>query len=231
MDRSLFRAQSFPVEGSKKLACVITGYGGKIKHYQGVIRTLNEQGFTVIAYEHSLSVMTSGNPYDLLNLVDGTCADFASKLAGYKKIICVGASAGAGLCFAMQRRMPAIRYGIYAVAGMSGKDALKSPLFYLVRKRFSRRGFNTDRLNDLWREIDVSADEPPSQGLSFVMVLGKRDRVVTYEKAMVTLHAWQAAGVPIKIITKPKLGHLGTIKWYKQHIDELLIEAEHLACN
>jgi hypothetical protein len=228
MGRPLFRTQSFPVEGSDKLACVITGYGGKIKRYQSVIQALNERGFTVIAYEHSLSVLTSGNPHDLLNLVDGTCADFANKIAGYKKVICIGASAGAGLCFAMQRRMPAIQYGIYAVAGMPGKDALESPLFYFVRKRLNEHGFSAAKRNSLWQEIDVSPDNPPKRDLSFVMVLGKRDRIVNYGKALATLQAWQNAGVPIKIITKPNLGHLGTIRWYKQHIDELLTKAERL---
>jgi hypothetical protein len=228
MSSPLFRTQSFPVKGSEKLACVITGYGGKIKRYQSVIQTLNKRGFTVIAYEHSLSVMTSGNPLDLLNLVDGTCNDFTEKIAAYKKIICIGASAGAGLCFAMQRRMPAIQYGIYAVAGMPGKDALESPLFYFVRKKFNKHGFNAAKRNNLWREIDISPDDPPGRHVAFVMVLGERDRIVSYEKALATLRAWQQADVPIKIITKPGLGHLGTIRWYKQHIDELLTEAEHL---
>lgn len=147
MDSPLFRAQSFPVEGSDKTACVIAGYGGKITGYEGVVQTLNKRGFTVIAYEHSPSVLTSGNPYDLLNLVDGICNDFSKKIVGYKKIICIGASAGSGLCFALQRRIPAIQYGIYAVAGMSGKDAFKSPLFYFVRKKFKRQGFSAAKLN------------------------------------------------------------------------------------
>lgn len=228
MNAPLFRVQSFPVEGSEKVACVITGYGGKIKNYQGVVQTLNNRGFTAIAYEHNLSVMTSGNPQDLLNLVGEICDDFAGKIAGHKKIICIGASAGAGLCFALQRRIPTIQYGIYAVAGMSGKDALATPLFYFVRKKFNKHGFSTTRLNGLWREIDVSPDDPPQRSVAFVMVLGKRDRLISYEKALATLQAWQNAGVPIKIITKSNLGHLGTIRWHKKHINELLIEAENL---
>lgn len=149
-------------------------------------------------------------------------------MADYKKIICIGASAGAGLCFAMQRRMPAIQYGIYAVAGMSGKYALKLPLFYLVRRKFNESGFSAAQLNDLWQGIDVSTDDPPQQHVAFVMVLGKRDRLVSYKKALATLQAWQEAGVPIQIITKSNLGHLETIRWYKKHIDELLAEAERL---
>jgi acetyl esterase/lipase len=228
MSSHLFRTESFPVEGSEKVACVITGYGGKIKRYQSVIQALNKRGFTVIAYEHSRSVVTSGNPHDLLSLVDGICKDFAEKVTGYKKMICIGASAGAGLCFALQRRMPAIQYGIYAVAGMPGKDAIESPLFYFVRKKFKKHGFSTARLNSLWQEIDISPDEPPQRSVSFVIVLGKRDRLVRYEKALATLQAWQNAGVPIKIFTRSNRGHVGTIRWHKKHIDELLVTAERL---
>ncbi|HET8670302.1 MAG TPA: hypothetical protein VFM05_06615 [Candidatus Saccharimonadales bacterium] len=228
MDNHLFHTQSFPVEGSAKLACVIAGLGGKIKNYQSPIQTLNDRGFSVIAYEHSSSVMTSGNPHDLLNLVDGICNDFSGKAVGYKKIICIGASAGSGLCFALQKRMPSIKYGIYAVAGMSGKDALKSPLFYFVRKKFSRQGFSAAKLNLLWREIDVSSDNPPPPHVAFVMVLGKRDWIVSYRKALTTLQAWQRAGVPIKIVTRPNVGHIGAIRWHKEHISELLDEAERL---
>jgi hypothetical protein len=83
-------------------------------------------------------------------------------------------------------------------------------------------------LNRLWREIDVSPNDPPERHVSFVMVLGKRDIIVRYQKALATLQAWQNAGVPIKVITKPNLGHLGAIRWYKKHIDELLDEAEQL---
>lgn len=228
MSSSLFRTQSFPVKDSERLACVITGLGGKIKSYRGVIQTLNNRGFSVVAYEHSASILMSGNPYDLLNLIDEIRKDFASKVVGYKKIICIGASAGSGLCFALQRRMPDIQYGIYAVAGMSGKEAFASPLFYLVRRRFEKCGFSADQLNDLWRDIDVSPDNPPKRDLAFVMVLGKRDRIVNYRKALATLQAWQNAGVPLKIITKPSLGHLRAIKWHKEHINELLDAADRL---
>lgn len=229
MSGSLFRAQSFPVADASKLACVITGYGGKIKSYHGLIQALNQRGFSVIAYEHSRAVMLSGDPQDLLNLVEGICNDFAQKAAGYKEIICVGASAGAGLCFALQRRMPAVRYGIYAVAGMPGKDAIASPKFYFIRKRFEKRGFSAEQLNRLWQEIDVSPDNPPSKRVAFVMVLGQRDKLVNYTKALATLQAWQRAGVPIQIITRPRSGHLATIRWHKRHVEELLAAAENLA--
>jgi hypothetical protein len=114
---------------------------------------------------------------------------------------------------------------------MAGKDAFASPLFYFVRKKFAQRGFNAAQLESLWQDIDVSPDNPPQRHVAFVMVLGKRDKLVRYEKALATLQAWQKAGVPIKVITRPRLGHIGTIRWHKNHIEELLDEAERLTSN
>lgn len=228
MNNSLFRSKLFPVEGSDKLACVIAGFLGKISRYKNVAQSLNKQGFTVIGYEHSPSVLTSGNPQGLINLVDEICKDFAEKAAGYKKIICIGASAGAGLCFHLQKRMSTIQYGVYAGAGEPGGDVFERPLFYFARKKFNNNGFSTSKVKSLWHELDIAPDNPPKQNVAFVMVLGKRDKVIRYEKALAALQAWQKAGVPIKIITRPNSGHMGTVRWYKQHLDELLAEAEQL---
>lgn len=228
MNNPLFRTQVFPVEGSDKIACVTAGWRGKIAGYENLIQTLNKRGFTVIGYEHSPLVLISGNPQRGVALLDEICNDFAQQAASYKKIICVGASAGAGLGLALQRRMPAIQYGVYAGAGEPGKDVLERPLFYFLRKKFNKRGFSASKVRSLWQELDISPDNPPKQNVPFVIVLGKRDKIVRYEKALAALQAWQKAGAPIKIITKPNLGHRGVIAWHKEHIEELLNEAEQL---
>ncbi len=228
MNKPLFRTQSFPVEGSNKIACIITGYRGKITRYKSVIQTLNRRGFTAIGYEYSSSILTDCDPQGVVGLLDGIYNDFADKAGGHKKIICTGASAGAGLCLAIQRRMPAMQYGVYAGAGEPGEDVIERPLFYFVRKKFNEHGFSTTKVKSLLQELDISPDHPPRQNLSFVIVLGKRDKLSRYEKALAALQSWQNAGVPIKIITRSNLGHLGTIRWYKKHIDELLDEAERL---
>jgi hypothetical protein len=58
------------------------------------------------------------------------------------------------------------------------------------------------------------------------MALGKKDKVVNYQKARTTLESWQNKGQMIRIITQPSVGHLGIIRWYKKHFRELLAEAE-----
>lgn len=224
---SLFTTQSFLVDGSDKIACVIAGYRGKIASYQSVIKVLNERGYSVVAYEHNPTVLSGGRPQDLLDLVDGIDDDFRKQADGCQTVICLGASLGAGICFELQRRMPSIKFGVYAGAGISPPESIFSaPLFYLVRKKFKRNGVDATKLKSLWKSIDISADDPPRKDMHFMMVLGKQDKIITYKKANATFKAWQAAGVPVTIIVKRNLGHSGVIRWYKKHTSELLDQAE-----
>lgn len=229
MDKPLFRAKAFTVEGSDKLACIMMGYRGKISSYHIVIEILNHRGYSVIAYEHSATVLTKGDPTLLPILVRQLCDDFAKRAVGSKDIICVGASIGAGLCFAIQRQYPNVKFGIYAGAGVSPPETIyEASLFYFVRKKFAKLGYGKAELQKAWAEIDVLPDKNFSQ-TPFIMALGKKDRVVGYDKAMTTLHAWQEKGQSIQIITKDGLGHVGIIRWYKKHFTELLDEAERQA--
>jgi esterase/lipase len=225
----LFRVKTFRVDGTEKCACIITGYRGRIASYKRLIKILNDNGYSVIAYEHDHAVLTRGKPELLPTLVEQICADFANRAANYHKVICVGASIGAGLCFAIQRQFPNVTFGIYAGAGVSPPETVyEAPLFYFVRKRFARLGFNKAALQKAWMEVDILPTKSFAQ-TPFIMALGKKDKIVKYDKALATLHAWQHQGQPIQIITKPRLGHLGIIGWYKRHFSELLAAAEDLS--
>jgi hypothetical protein len=228
MDRQLFAVQKFPVEGATKCACIIAGYRGKISSYKGVIRTLNDRGYSVVAYEHDPAVLTEGKPELLPVLIRQICSDFAEQSARYKEVICVGASIGAGLCFAVQRENPKVRFGIYAGAGASPPQTVfEAPLFYFVRRKFIENGFAKAELEEKWAEVEILPER--SFGTApFIIALGKMDAVVRYEKALSTLQAWQQDGQDIRIISKQALGHVGIIRWYKSHFAELLTEAEKL---
>jgi hypothetical protein len=228
MEKPLFRTKTYTVEGSDKLAIIMTGYRGKIVSYKKVIQHLNRKGYSVIAYEHSATVLTRGDPKLLPALVRQLCDDVARRAAGSKYIICIGASIGAGLCFAIQRRIPVARFGIYAGAGVSPPETIyEAPLFFFVRNKFAKLGYGKAELKSAWAAIDISPDNNFSQ-TPFIMALGKMDRVVKYDKAVATLNGWQQHGQDIQIITKARLGHFGIIRWYKNHINELLAEAERL---
>ncbi len=173
------------------------------------------------------SVITSGDPQRLIDLVEGICHDFEGRAQHYKSALCTGASIGAGLCFEMQRRFPIVKYGIYAGAGVSPPENIfEAPLFYFARKKFTKHGFDARRLKEAWSKIDIVPERPLNFHTPFVVALGLNDKIVKYDKALTTFKAWEGTGKPIQIITVPKTGHIGIIRWYKHHFEGLLSSAE-----
>jgi len=220
--------QSFDMLGSQKVACLVAGYGGTIAGYQEPIKALNDAGYSVVAYDHSKNVMKNGRSEDLLKLIDDIQADFSIKSNGYKEIIFAGASMGAGIAFSIQRRTPQAMFGIYATAGVPvARNVFVSPLFIRIKKTYIKNGYTPESLQRAWQAVEALPDEPPTFPTPVVMMLGKRDKIVNYTSALKTLHTWQKAGIPIRILTRNP-GHLSTVRWFKKHIPELLKAAEEV---
>ena len=227
MTEALFTTQTFAVDGTDKVAGVVLGFRAKIKRYAKLIKMLQAQGYSVIIYEFDPLAITGGDPYMVPKLIDGIVEDFRAKIKDYDQVICIGMSVGAGIGFYLQKVVPEIRWAIYAVAGVSPSERVfGASLFFSARKAFVNNGFTEAKLREIWHKYEVSPDEPLTRTTPFVMVLGARDKIVKYDQAMTTLRAWQAAGVPIQIITKQVLGHSATIKWLKKNITTLLKLAE-----
>lgn len=222
----MFRSKLFPVAGATRCACVIAGYRGSIASYELVVRALNARGYSAVVYEHDAAVLTDGDPSKLLDLVDQIVTDFEAQSAGYDEVICTGASIGAGLCLAVQRQLHHVAFGIYAGAGVSPPETVfEAPLFLFVRRKFRRNGYGLEELRQAWSDVDI-LPEKPFAGTPILMALGTADLIVKYDKAQRTLQAWQKAGQEVRIITKPAMGHIAVIRWYKRNFDSLLTTAE-----
>lgn len=226
MTANTFTSKYFEVENSKKLAILAVGYRAKISTYQNAINILTKHGFSVVAYEYGHHFLTNGNPDSLLKLVDAINEDVISRIGQYEEAITVGASVGAGLCIELSRKINKISYGIYAVAGVSpAENIFEAPLFYFVRKKFTKKGVSRDELIKHWEEIDLSPVNPPRLDSPFLIVLGERDKIVRKDKALATLTSWQKQGLPI-IIKSRKTGHALTISWFIKNFESLLAEAD-----
>jgi hypothetical protein len=160
-------------------------------------------------------------------MADGMIGDFAKRAENFDNVICLGASVGSGIGFNLQRRISKVKFGVYAAGGASPSASIfKAPLFFFVRKKFLKNGYDAKKLKSAWKDVEILPEEPPSKTSPFLIVLGKRDKIIPLKRALQTLVPWQKAGVPIIIKTRAGRGHAGTIKWYKQHINELIDEAE-----
>jgi len=223
MPQPLFTSQTFPVPGAKRAALLFAGYRGTIRGLKRAVQTLNARGYTVTAYAHPSHVLRSGNPHDLLELINAIHKDALAKTRDFDEVLCAGVSVGAGIGMSLQRQYPMrFRRGVYAGNGVSpSQNIFEAPLFYFVRRAFRRDGYDATKLHALWQSHEITPGNPVPAPAGFVMALGKRDAIVRHRKAIDTLQAWQRNGTPIVIVSKNR-SHAGIIRWYKRHLGELL---------
>jgi hypothetical protein len=207
-----FRTQTFAANSKqRKLAALICGYGGKIEQFKPAIVALNVAGYDVEAYEYDTAVLSRGRPEDYIELVGIITKDVAVKAHN------------------VQRRLPQVKFGLYTSAGVPLSQCVFHALpFRLVRRQFKKNGYDEEQLAAVWQEIDVLRNKPPVTDTPFVVVVGRRDKIVCYTIATNTLRHWQAEGVTLHILTKRFLGHRGTIAWFKHNIPEMLTIAQSL---
>jgi hypothetical protein len=225
MSEATFRREVFTVEQPTGLACIVASMGSKIVSFTQPAETLNTFGFDVAVYEYDKSVYLSGEPEQLPALITDMSADFEDLGLAYDKKLYCGASGGSFIGFNLQRRAEGPQIGLYATAGVPMAEVIMhAPIFRILgaRKAFARHGYDEARLREAWKDIEMSVDNPPPTDKAISVVLGGLDYFVNYAKARRNLKAWQNAGVPIRIVTKPHLSHSGTVTWFKEHIDTLL---------
>lgn len=230
MQNALFTCHIFAVQDSHKAALLFAGYRGKVRRFKAAIQTLNQHGYTVILYMHHHNVLDTGDPRLMLELIDAIQKDVRDRLPAYQEVISTGVSVGAGLGLNVQRAFPKqVRLGLYAGAGVSAsQNMFEAPIFVFARRSLRSQGYTPAKLYALWKNREIRADWPLPTGTGFVMALGTRDKIVQYPKATATMQAWQAAGVPISVISK-RCGHGLICRWFNHNIETLLREASALS--
>jgi hypothetical protein len=231
MSEATFQRKVYTIDNPKGLACVVASMGGKIVEFAQPALTLNGLGYDTAVYEYGRSVYLSGEPEQLPALITSMSSDFEDLGSAYDTKLYTGASGGSFIGFNLQRRAEGPQVGLYATAGIPISEIVtRSPIFRLLgaRRAFAKHGYDEAGLQESWKTIEMSLDDPPPIDQSISVVLGGRDKFVNYDRALSNLTVWKDAGVPIEIIKKPELGHFETVKWFKAHIDILLKKAPRL---
>ncbi len=224
-----FRGEVYgPEEPALGTACFVVGFGDTLRDFERpVIVDLVRAGYRVAAYEYSPNVLASGQPDNLVRLIDDVGADFERLAAGTKRRLFVGISLGALIAKNLQNQETAPSAGIYIGAGVPLADVIIDSMSPAWR-RFQRAGVNETVLRQAWSKIDISADKPPAKGQSLVLVLGGSDEVVPPAEATEILHAWEKAGVPLSVIIKHGMSHQQVIRWATYNMPHLLAESDRL---
>lgn len=95
-------------------------------------------------------------------------------------MICLGASIGTGIGFNLQRALPEIQYGLFAVAGESPSASIfQAPIFFMIRKAFRKNGWDAESLKKAWHDYEITPERPPRATSPFVIVLGRQEKLST----------------------------------------------------
>lgn len=213
------------------LACIVASMGAKIPEYAQPAETLNILGYDTAVYEYDKAVYLSGEPEQLPALITDMSNDFNEIGSGYNKKLFSGASGGSFIGYNLQIRAEGPQLGLYATAGVAMSEVVTHTLIFRAlgaRKAFAKNGYDEAGLREAWKDIDISVDDPPSPDKAMCVVLGDLDMFVRYKKALENLRAWQEAGVPIRILTRPKYTHSKTVQWFKDNIGLMLNQAPEI---
>ncbi|MCA9347110.1 alpha/beta hydrolase [Candidatus Saccharibacteria bacterium] len=206
------------------LACLVAGFGGRLKSYQKAIQALLNAGYDVIAFEYDRNVLDSGNPDDLLNLVESITKEVEGRASSYERVVCCGVSLGAYISFNVQRRIDNAKTGIYGTAGISVSHAIyTAKIFRKVRSKFVGNGYDEASLRKKWESIEILDDAGIDSTKSLKIVMGKMDKIVRYRSASRVMDGWKDNGTKVSYFGLNGRGHTLTISWYKNNLSKLLI--------
>jgi len=209
---------------ASKLACLVAGYGGKIKSYHKAVEALRSAGYDVIAFEFSRSVLENGNPDDLLGLITKISKEAEDIGSRYQEILCCGVSLGAYIAFNIQRRIRKAKSGMYGTAGISVSHAIfTARIFSRVRKEFISSGYDEIALRNKWESIEILEDAGIDRSKSLVIVMGRLDRIVKYRTASKIMECWVSQGTRVRYFGLKNRVHAQTISWYKNNLSKLLL--------
>lgn len=187
-----------------KQALVLCGFGGSIWQVRRLVRVLQNDGYTVTALDFPKSVLDSGNPALLPELVDEVMA-FAEdeKSNTSEPIVLVGISLGALIALNVLRRSPHFTRGIL----ITGGDIVK-----IARKLYGNAWPQSYQAHvQQWHGVNMYTEPQLLAGKQLLFVLPRKDHLIDSTDIHREVRVQQEAGNKLILIERHSFGHIGTI--------------------
>lgn len=192
-------------QANAKPALVMCGFGGSIWQVKRLIRTLNRAGYDVAALDFPEAVLSSGDPKQLLALVDEVvqfAEDEAKKTD--EPILLVGISLGALIALNILRRSQRFHEGVLITGGDIVKIARK-----LCPKVWQPLAHEEHKA--LWQSVNMYTDPKLLADKHLLFVLPKRDKLIEIPDIHKETATQQQAGNDLTLVQRGAFGHVGTI--------------------
>ncbi len=220
-------------DASKELVCYVAGFRTKVKTYQQAIASLQKLGYDVIAFEYLPTVLQSGDPQLLVQVIENITKQVIQRSKNYIETICLGVSLGSFIAYNVQKRVPNAYIGAYAAGGVSMSGAIFSQRgFKKIAQAFVDNGYDPEKLDKIWRPIDadpMTATFPKNKSL--IVFEGTADKIVKYSEAQKNIKNWLEKGIRVKMYPVRGRGHLLTVLYFIRNTKRVLAKAKqhHIA--
>jgi predicted alpha/beta hydrolase family esterase len=209
---------------NENLAVLIAGFAAPIKYFSPSIKRLQKTGFSVIAVEYDGSVLNTGDPKNLLLLIDKLTELVQPLTNNYKTVYFCGPSLGSYIAWNIMQRISRPCIGLYATAGIAVSRAVfHSKNFVKVRQAFVQNGYDEAKLLKAWEIIETTpARKLINASHPFTIYATKQDKIVDYKTAQATIEFWQSKGVPVELKTVRLPGHYAISLWFMRNVGKLI---------
>lgn len=180
------------------------GFGGRIWQTKRLITALTRRGYTVRAYDFSSTILSGGNPQELIEVTDEMVAEAERQSSEWNgETILFGISLGALLSLNVLRRSNCIAKAV-GITGGNIVTAAKNSAPKSWRQ-------SDEELSELWKDVNMFTDPQLLKGKKMVFVLPLQDKFIDPEEVKRELQTQTAAGNAFFCIEKPSSGHIDAI--------------------
>ncbi|HSX44583.1 MAG TPA: hypothetical protein VLF39_00510 [Candidatus Saccharimonadales bacterium] len=211
-------------EPNGELVSYAAGYNSKIKTYNHAVKTLNNMGYDVLAFDYDPAVLQAGQPQYLLDVVDRAVEQVKDKSKDYQETVSMGVSLGGFIGYNVLKRIGSSSVGAFADCGVDFVPAIfNSGTLDDVAKAYQNNGYDQASLNRIWEPLDVEPSKATfPKDKSFIVFDGTRDKLIDFNEAKQNIEDWAAKGINVKQYPLKGLGHLLTGAYFVRHTKKII---------
>lgn len=213
-------------DGSEIVA-LVAGFGSKPGELDNAGRSLARSGRDAVVYTYHPRILLAGEANLLPEFIDDVNDDFSERAKDYDRRRFCGASLGGAIAANMQKRYYHPERGLYGATGGCAAEIVMHNRWFgaiclavhgtNVSQAFRKNGYTTRDLQEIWQDTQ---ELPPGE---LTLALGRLDLIMNHHditSRMAKLDGPRRS--QIEVVTRPLSGHTGTIKWFDQHIVDMI---------
>lgn len=210
--KKLYNSKVYTTKHSDKVLFFVCPYLVKIWIVRHILRGLQKQGYTVVAYDTTNDTFLAGDPALLEAVIVDVKADIQNHVSAFRKqgvteFCFLGSSLGTFILYNCINDVKALQYGVFNTGGNIAHGMWKLPR---ARRSHQKRGISLPMLEQHWHELQHPKFENLA-GHSYAFVSSDGDTIVPLKDIDPYIDPVRNAGVSVRIVDLKTRSHVHTV--------------------